>query len=71
MINSPPPSGEAGPLTRLSSVDGILLVVEAERTRRKNLSMVVRQIEDAGGNIMGIVFNKRRSWIPAFVYKFL
>ena len=71
VIDSPPPSGKEGPLTRLSSVDGILLVVEAERTRRKNLSMVVRMIEEAGGNIMGIVFNKRRSWIPAFVYKFL
>jgi Mrp family chromosome partitioning ATPase len=71
VIDSPPPSSKEGPLARLSSVDGILLVVEAERTRRKNLAMVVKMIEDAGGHIMGIVFNKRRSRIPAFVYRFL
>ncbi len=49
-------------------VDGILLVVEAEKTRRQVAEDVRYQIEDNGGTILGVILNKRRFPIPSFIY---
>lgn len=49
--------------------DGVVLVMEAERTRRQVIESVKGRIERYGGNVLGIVFNKRRYYIPDFIYK--
>jgi protein-tyrosine kinase len=49
--------------------DGVVLVIEAERTRRQVIESVKSRIERNGGNVLGIVFNKRRYYIPEFIYK--
>jgi len=51
--------------------DGVVLVVEAERTRRQVVENVKNKIARNGGNIIGAVFNKRRYYIPEFVYRLL
>lgn len=50
-------------------VDGVVLVLEAEKTRWPVAERLKEQIQRSGGNILGIVFNKRRYYIPDFVYK--
>jgi Mrp family chromosome partitioning ATPase len=45
-------------------VDGIVLVVEADRTHREQLLYVERSIELANGKIMGHVLNKRSYVVP-------
>ncbi len=54
-----------------SKVDGVILVVEAEKTKWRTARHVREQIERVGGNILGIVFNKRRYYIPQSIYKYL
>jgi Mrp family chromosome partitioning ATPase len=50
-------------------VDGVVLVLEAEKTRWPVAENLKEQIRKNGGNILGIVFNKRRYHIPEFLYK--
>jgi len=69
LIDSPPfetsPDGPA--ISR--RVDGVVLVLEAEKTRWPVAERLKDQVRSNGGNILGIVFNKRRYHIPEFVYK--
>lgn len=55
-------------LSDISSVtrhfDGIALVIECERTRREALQEIKNKIEKDNGNILGVVLNKRRAYIP-------
>jgi Mrp family chromosome partitioning ATPase len=50
---------------------GVVLVVEAERTRWPVIESARNRVERNGGNIIGIVFNKRRYYIPNGLYRFL
>ncbi|WP_026841439.1 P-loop NTPase family protein [Citrifermentans bremense] len=51
------------------NVDGIILVLEAGKTRRESAESVKKKIQAAGGVILGAVFNKRQYYIPDFIYK--
>lgn len=50
-------------------VDGILLIVEANRTRKEEIRHAERQILGAGGNLLGLVLNKRRYEVPNWLYR--
>ena len=69
IVDSPPvtmfPDGPAV----VSQVDGVVLVVEAEKTRWQVALSVKEKIIKSGGNILGIIFNKRRYYIPQWIYK--
>lgn len=52
-------------------VDGVILVIESEKTRRKIVERLKKQIIANGGTIIGIIINKRRYYIPEFLYKML
>lgn len=65
--SSDPNISESIALSR--NVDGVLLVVEAEKTRRRVVEKVKDRIVANGGSILGIVFNKRRYYIPDIIYK--
>jgi protein-tyrosine kinase len=51
------------------SVDGVLLVVEAEKSRKQTIATIKKRVLANGGNIVGIIFNKRKYHIPESVYK--
>lgn len=63
-------SGFAG-LALARQASGIVLVVEAERTRSPIVEQARRSIEANGGRILGVVLNKRRFHIPRFLYRWL
>jgi Mrp family chromosome partitioning ATPase len=69
LIDSPPATISADGLALSSKVDGIVLVVEAEKTRWPVAESVKDRINRSGGKILGIVLNKRRLYIPEWVYK--
>jgi Mrp family chromosome partitioning ATPase len=50
-------------------VDGVVLVLEAEKTRKPVAENLKNRILQNGGNILGMVFNNRRYHIPESVYK--
>ena len=50
------------------AVDGVVVVVEAERTRKEQVRNALNTIETANGNLLGCVLNKRRYSIPQWIY---
>ncbi len=65
-----PPVTETSAALRLASlVDGVLLVVEADRSRWESVRKVKRQLLQIKANLLGVVLNKRRFPIPRFFYR--
>ena len=52
-----------------SNVDGVVIVVEAGRSRRDQIVNAQRTIEQAGGKFLGFVMNKRRYPVPEWLYR--
>ena len=52
-------------------VDGVVLVVEAEKTRWEVVSQAKRTLEESGGRILGAVLNRQRYHIPPALYGLL
>jgi Mrp family chromosome partitioning ATPase len=48
------------------ALDGVVLVVEAERTRSLSVRATQKTIQVHGGTVLGVVLNKRRSHVPRF-----
>jgi Mrp family chromosome partitioning ATPase len=69
LVDSPAATTSTDGLGISSKMDGIVLVVEAEKTRWPVAENVRDRINRSGGNILGIVLNKRRHYIPDFIYK--
>jgi protein-tyrosine kinase len=69
LIDSAPVSASPDGIGLARFVDGVVLVVEAEKTRKPVAESLKNQIAQGGGNLLGMVFNKRRYHIPEFVYK--
>ncbi len=52
-------------------VDGIFLVIEANKTTKSQIAFLERMIAQAGGKSLGHLLNKRTYPIPAWAYNFL
>jgi len=52
-----------------SSVDGVVIVVNAGESRRDEIVNSQRMIETAGGKFLGFVLNKRRYPVPEWLYR--
>ncbi|MBD3368053.1 MAG: polysaccharide biosynthesis tyrosine autokinase [Candidatus Eisenbacteria bacterium] len=50
------------------SVDGVLLVVRSGGTKRALVERSIALLEDAGATVLGAVLNRRKFYIPQFVY---
>ena len=71
LIDSPPATRSAVGLALVHKMDGVLLVVEADKTRWSVARHVKNRIIQAQGTILGVILNKRQYYIPAFIYKWL
>jgi len=69
ILDTPPATLYPDGLSLVRQVDGVILVVEAEKTRWPVALGVKEKIIKNGGNVLGIVFNKRRFYIPTWLYK--
>jgi protein-tyrosine kinase len=69
LIDSPPISTSSDGLAIVRKADGVIFVVEAERTRWTVAMAAKEKIVSHGGNILGMVFNKRRFYVPDFIYR--
>ena len=59
------------PIFFASVVDGVILVVESERTKWEVVQSTTEKINNIKAKIAGVVLNKRRLYIPPAVYKIL
>jgi Mrp family chromosome partitioning ATPase len=71
LIDSPSLTSSDNTLEQCAFVDGVLLVVEAEKTRSQVVHNLKERVVQAGGNVLGVVFNKQRYYIPKLIYKLL
>jgi protein-tyrosine kinase len=51
-------------------VDGIIMVVEADKAPIEDARRAKRNLEYAGGRILGVVLNRQKDYTPAFLKKF-
>jgi capsular exopolysaccharide synthesis family protein len=71
LLDGPPINHFDEGLTLAGKVDGVVMVVEAEKTRWEVAQAAKQRLEDSGAKILGVVLNKRRFYIPNWVYKTL
>jgi capsular exopolysaccharide synthesis family protein len=50
-------------------VDGVVMVIESGKLRRQVAVRAKQELEDAGARILGVVLNKRKYYIPNWLYK--
>lgn len=51
------------------AADGVVVVVQAGRTKRPVLARAVDLVSRSGGRVLGTVLNRRRLEIPEFIYR--
>jgi capsular exopolysaccharide synthesis family protein len=58
---------ETPPMTGF--VDGVVVVVHAGKTKRELVQRAIQSIVSFGGTVLGVVLNRKRYHIPAFLYR--
>ena len=71
LIDPPALQRSAAALAIAPFADITLAVVEAERTRAAVARNLVDRVESAGGEVLGVILNKRRFYIPRMIYSWL
>jgi capsular exopolysaccharide synthesis family protein len=67
-----PPLDEAPEAIALSTrVDGVILTIDSQRTRRRTAVRAKARIEQVGGNLLGVVLNRRKYYVPDWLYRLL
>jgi capsular exopolysaccharide synthesis family protein len=52
-----------------TKVDGVVLVLESGKTRQQVALRAKKELEEAGGKLLGLVLNRRKYYIPEWIYK--
>jgi capsular exopolysaccharide synthesis family protein len=50
-------------------VDGVILVIESGKTRSQVALRAKKELEDAGGRVLGVILNRQKHYIPEWIYK--
>ena len=69
ILDAPPAIGFAETKVMGKKVDGVILVVESGKTRRQVASRAKQEMEEAGAKILGVILNRRKNYIPEWIYK--
>ena len=69
LFDAPPVNHFDEGLVLSGKVDGVVMVLQAEKTRWEVAQSAKKRLEDSGGRILGVVLNKRRFYIPKWLYK--
>ncbi len=68
LIDCPPFFGDRLAPRFCAGADGVIIVIEAEETRKSAAKTMVTELRTAGSDILGAVLNKRRYPIPDWIY---
>jgi Mrp family chromosome partitioning ATPase len=69
LIDAPPVSMYADPILLGQKADGVILVVEANSTRRETARVAKQTLEDARVKLLGSILNNRTFPIPEALYR--
>lgn len=71
IVDIPPPAEFDGGICLAGQMDGVVLVIEAERAESRVALRLKRQLDAASANVLGVVLNKRREYVPNWLYGLL
>jgi Mrp family chromosome partitioning ATPase len=69
IMDGPPVLESPDSASLATAADGVVMVVQAGRTKRPVLSRSVELLRKAGARVLGTVLNRRRLEIPGFIYR--
>ncbi|NOQ87098.1 MAG: capsular biosynthesis protein, partial [Deltaproteobacteria bacterium] len=71
LFDSPPINSYNDSRTLATKMDGVVMVVQAEKTRWEVAQSARQRMESDKVKILGVVLNKRQMHIPEWAYKML
>ena len=69
ILDAPPAIGFSEAKVICQKVDGVVLVIGSGTTRRQVALKAKREIQEAGGKVLGVVLNRRKFHIPTWIYE--
>jgi capsular exopolysaccharide synthesis family protein len=69
IIDAPPVAACPETPVMTGYVDGVVVVVHAGKTKREIVMRAMDAIENFNGEILGVVLNRKKYYIPGFLYK--
>jgi Mrp family chromosome partitioning ATPase len=71
LIDSPAARHFADAVILAPTVDGVILTISAGVSSKGIVKTVLKALTDAGGQVSGTIFNRRKDEIPPFIYRWL
>ncbi len=71
LVDSPPANRSFDGVAVSRYVDGVVLVVKAETTRWPIVDNLKDKINKVGGNVLGVILNKQKYYIPSLIYQMI
>ena len=71
VLDGPPLNEAPESIALCSRVDGVILVIDAQRTRRKIALRAKQRVQEIGGKLLGVVLNRRKYYVPGWLYKLM
>ncbi len=68
ILDVPPVNSYAESIVIATKVDGVILVLESDKTRQQVAIRAKQEMEKAGANVLGVILNKRKHYIPEWIY---
>jgi len=69
LLDTPPVHSYPDSCLVSGKVDGTVLVVRSGRTRKNAAAKAKIKLEETGATMLGVVLNRRKYYIPNFIYK--
>ncbi len=63
--------GSSEPALLSQYIEGVILVIEAEKTKWEVTELAVNNVRNSGGTFVGAILNKRKFYIPKFLYRWI
>ena len=67
----PPVTSAPVAMVLARQVDGVVLLTQANRTRRQVASHAALRLQESGGRLLGVVMNRTLNFIPSWIYRLL
>jgi len=69
ILDAPPVNSYSEPRVIGTKVDGVILVIESGKTRKQVAIRAKQELEEAGAKVLGVILNRRKHYIPEWIYK--
>lgn len=69
IFDAPPVNSYAESRVIAAKVDGVVLVIGSGETRRQVAIKAKQELEEAGAKVLGVILNRRKHYIPEWLYQ--